>query len=875
MRIIWQITGLNAIISGMIGISTLGTIDLLDRTDGRQILSVLAQPKRLGVLAYLAMASSNGAHQRDTLLGIFWPDSTEKRARNALNQTVFVLRRALGQDLFTTNGDNGIRINREHLWCDVWAFEEALKEGKKEDALELYRGNFLNGFFLPGCVEFERWAESQRGQLRELATGAVLSLSHEMHSAGNPVGALGWVRRARGWAPYDEQILGRQIELQLTLGDRAGAVREFEAFARRLSTDLGLEPSNQTREILEKPRPVAEEWPRSRLGPDPEGQADGEGSFHGSPHRAGGRRFSAPQVASIAAVAMLMGVGGVLGLSRTDLLKGGEADPPARLPGEPRTVAVLPLENATGDPTLDLLGSSASDEILRELAARGVATVGSSVGPSGGREEPNQTTESTSPDAAGPPTLREADYLVTGTIVDREGQLAYQTRILQAEAGTIAVIVDSVMGPPGDPLEAVDRLKKRVAGALAMVLDPELSHFIGLTSLPSSFQAYQSFSDGLGNLEQGRAIAGDRVASQARLATARTGFLDAAASDSRFTLPLVMALPILTTQRDSVLGILRPRREDLPRGERAMLDFHEALEAGDFPRAYGAAKRVVEIMPTAEWRYQSAVTAVQTNRPREALESLRGLQSEGSWHSDRPDFWMWLVDAEVLVGDLQAARRDLRTALELHNDQPRLLSQEVLVLAGLGLGEEAIARAVEIVESTGQLSTHFLRYHLPKVLIVSGIDEGARVVAEASLETFSRIDGVRPDYVAATYVAVGRFEEARDLLSDLSGLRPGFRMEAYTLLAFMAAREGRAEEALRYGEMAATVHEPQGLGRGPYGVMAKAQAAAHLGDNAGAVRFLREAYQLGLPHGSYIFTRWDLRPLQGYQPFEDMMRPKG
>ncbi len=43
----------------------------------------------------------------------------------------------------------------------------------------------------------------------------------------------------------------------------------------------------------------------------------------------------------------------------------------------------------------------------------------------------------------------------------------------------------------------------------------------------------------------------------------------------------------------------------------------------------------------------------------------------------------------------------------------------------------------------------------------------------------------------------------------------------------------------------------------------------------GAVRFLREAYEVGLPHGPYLFTRWDLRPLSGYKPFEDMMRPKG
>ena len=234
----------------MIQLYTLGPLDLVDSSDGHQVLSVLAQPKRVGFLSYLALASPRGPHQRDTLLGIFWPDSTEKRARNALNQTAFVLRRALGQKLFKVNGEPRIAIDPEEIWCDVWEFERALESGEKEEALELYRGNFLEGFFLPGCLGFERWVDSERGRLRDLATGAVLSLAKEMELAGNPVGGVGWLRRGRHWAPYDEVVLRRQMELLLALGDRAGAVREYESFSRRLSVDLGLEPSKETKETL-------------------------------------------------------------------------------------------------------------------------------------------------------------------------------------------------------------------------------------------------------------------------------------------------------------------------------------------------------------------------------------------------------------------------------------------------------------------------------------------------------------------------------------------------------------------------------------------------------------------------------------------------
>ena len=63
--------------------------------------------------------------------------------------------------------------------------------------------------------------------------------------------------------------------------------------------------------------------------------------------------------------------------------------------------------------------------------------------------------------------------------------------------------------------------------------------------------------------------------------------------------------------------------------------------------------------------------------------------------------------------------------------------------------------------------------------------------------------------------------------------------------------------------------------RDPQRIMLQVETSAQLGDNAQAVRFLREAYGSGLAHGTWIYHNWDLRPLYGYKPYEDLMRPKG
>ena len=854
----------------MIEFRTLGTLDLLDRTDGHQVLSVLAQPKRVGFLTYLVIASPRGLHQRDTLLGIFWPDSTDKKARNALNQSVFVLRRALGQELFVINGEPGVSVDPDRLWCDVWAFEAALASGEKEEALDLYRGNFLEGFFLPGCLEFERWVDSERSRLRDLATGAVLSLSRDMESAGNPVGAVGWLRRAREWAVYDEVVLIRQVELLLALGDRSGAVREYEAFSRRLSVDLGLEPSEEPRNLIQRAPAVV----RTLKGAGaPEEVSRGPLPSTLRPIPQNGRWFSLPQTAAIACLAAVVGVGAALSAPRLWT----ESTSTAASVSEPtdvgKRVAVLPLENATGDQTLDPLGRTAADQIMQELATTGLASVGPVVNPDEASDESGDRAASRGLAGNSLWTLKDADYVVTGSYSERNGRLVYQARVLELGSGSIAVAVDTVVGSLSEPAEATERFKRRVVVALAMVLDPWLSDLAQVVSHPPSLEAYQIVATGLEFLNRQypnvfgevRTARGDSVGKI---------FLRAAAFDSEFTLPLILTLGATRTYDDTVLQILRPLQDELPRWERAMLDFHLAGRAWDHAGQYQAMSRVVSMSPNPEWRYRLARAAIRTNRPREAVELLTPLESERDWLKGTPYFWVLLGDANLLLGDYEAALRAASLGQALLNEHPGLFLLEVEALARLGRVEEAVDRSIEILESSGQGSTRFLRYSLPRVFRAVGLEEPTRRVAEVGLASFTRTEGNSPANIAATLVLAGRYDEAREVLTRPEALQTR-RMAAFQLLAYMAAREGDAEEANRLSIMAATAGDPNGVERDPTGIMSQVEAAAHLGDNAKAVRFLREAYDMGLAHGLWLFQNYDLRPLYGYKPFEDLMRPKG
>ncbi|MDQ2766484.1 MAG: hypothetical protein M3Y30_04940 [Gemmatimonadota bacterium] len=229
---------------------TLGAVDLRDE-HGSELRLALAQPKRLALLAYLAIASPAGFHRRDTMLSLFWPEMDQERARRALRQAVHFLRSTLGSHLVQTRGGEDIGLASDALWCDVRAFDDALVRGAQAEALELYRGDLLDGFFISDAsADFEEWLEKERVRLRHRAIGAAWSLSDEHAAASRGAQAAEWARWAAARAPDDERAQRRLMALLDRQGDRTGALRVYEQLAQRAQSEFDAEPSAESRALV-------------------------------------------------------------------------------------------------------------------------------------------------------------------------------------------------------------------------------------------------------------------------------------------------------------------------------------------------------------------------------------------------------------------------------------------------------------------------------------------------------------------------------------------------------------------------------------------------------------------------------------------------
>jgi DNA-binding SARP family transcriptional activator len=237
----------------MIELFTLGSVRLVTG-DGNESSLGLVQPKRVALLAYLAVATAEAPVRRDALLALFWPELSEDEGQRALRQALYYLRRVIGEDVFGATGDELV-LHEATLRCDAAVFERLLRDGRPVEALEVYQGDFLDDFHVDEVApELEEWVRRTRARLRRGASGAAWSVTDAAVSAGQTQRAIALARRACELEPDQEAGWRRLMKLQDASGDRTGALQTYDALSDRLARELDAKPAPETSALAERIR---------------------------------------------------------------------------------------------------------------------------------------------------------------------------------------------------------------------------------------------------------------------------------------------------------------------------------------------------------------------------------------------------------------------------------------------------------------------------------------------------------------------------------------------------------------------------------------------------------------------------------------------
>jgi DNA-binding SARP family transcriptional activator len=208
--------------------------------DDEELIDLPHQRSRCALLVYLAIEREAS---RESLYNLFWSDRDDEKARGALKQSLYELRRQLGADWIDPRPDP-LTISAL-VRTDAADFEAAVQSGQLTAALELYRGDFLREFSLPNCKEFEFWVDRKRAHYARLHRTARRKRIAELMDTSAASDALLVARRWVELEPQDDEAQHKFIELLAATGERAEALRQYESYERQLAADQ-LQPLEQT-----------------------------------------------------------------------------------------------------------------------------------------------------------------------------------------------------------------------------------------------------------------------------------------------------------------------------------------------------------------------------------------------------------------------------------------------------------------------------------------------------------------------------------------------------------------------------------------------------------------------------------------------------
>ncbi len=222
----------------------------------------LGNRRALALLSYLAQTAK--PHGRDLLATLLWPEASQRDARGNLRRTLYVISQSLGKDIITTSSDTVALNAAGGLYTDTVAFtaltggalpSSACDVASLRQACEVYTGDFMAGYHLPGSNDFEDWQSFEREELRRRLAAVLEHLCRLYDEAADYDHAIGAARRWLSLDRTNEAAHRALIRLYNLTGQRAAAVRQYDECTTVLLDEIGANPQPETRGALEAEPP--------------------------------------------------------------------------------------------------------------------------------------------------------------------------------------------------------------------------------------------------------------------------------------------------------------------------------------------------------------------------------------------------------------------------------------------------------------------------------------------------------------------------------------------------------------------------------------------------------------------------------------------
>lgn len=212
-------------------------------TDGKN--SIVFSYGKVNALVYYLLIHKNIS--RDEIAGLLWADESDAVAKKNLRNAIYKAKSALGEDIILSPKKSILMLNPEkEIYIDV---DEFLKSDK-EEVLQLYRGEFLQGFYVKNAEEFESWMLKMREQLRKRYVDLLNDCMDRAVLEGQSQKTENCAKTLIQIDEFDEKPYRVLMTLYQQSGNYAKVLECYYGLADLLDRELGIKPDEQTKQIF-------------------------------------------------------------------------------------------------------------------------------------------------------------------------------------------------------------------------------------------------------------------------------------------------------------------------------------------------------------------------------------------------------------------------------------------------------------------------------------------------------------------------------------------------------------------------------------------------------------------------------------------------
>jgi TolB-like protein/tetratricopeptide (TPR) repeat protein len=520
-------------------------------------------------------------------------------------------------------------------------------------------------------------------------------------------------------------------------------------------------------------------------------------------------------------------------------------------------IAVLPFENKTNDPKLEMFGTMAADYIIQSLLNLDNVKVVmfNSI-------EENLPYSTTVP-GSGKGSFAErtgAEMIIKGSLYIQEDKLLVQSQVINAISGEVEIVLPEIASPKNELQTLVKELAARFAGYFAMK-EGDLN-----MKLIPKYEAYLKFREIF-------PIWGIDVPGERKILS------HAIAMDSTFLYPYLFSFVSYYNRRqwkeaDSVMKLTDRRFDRLTTYEQAYVNVNKAMLAGNLPEAFRGWKSLYERDPkNVNTNIWAAGMAMVNWKYKEALGIFRNIDPASVNYDAVWKAWWAKAYAICLIRVGQF--NEIRQVLNAIPSNYPFFANEPIIYAHVLRGEHDSLRVL-MDKLTGQNAITPRQLDSLHVLIAekySLIHDTARQLQWSALaiQRIKTNQKSSPALMSKAYYMANKFDKSANIAQHALA-NNNTDWEMLSRLGCSFTRMGLLSKAHEIISRIESIKTPFVRGENSY---ALAEIYAALGEKEKAVEYMKKAFKEGraIPFGLYEEDA-DFIPLHGYTSYEEFIRPR-